>query len=37
MTDGLPLVFSASVPLASVPSYCRGDPDQFISWRHIRL
>ena len=30
MTDGLPLVFSASVPLASVPSYCRGDPDQFI-------
>ena len=27
---GLPLVFSASVPLASVSSYCRGDPDQFI-------
>ena len=37
MTDGLPLVFSASVPLASVLSYCRGDPDQFISWHHIRL
>ena len=30
MTDGLPLVFSASVPLASVSSYCRGDSDQFI-------
>ena len=37
MTDGLPLVFSASVPLASVPSYCRGDSDQFIFWHHIRL
>jgi hypothetical protein len=34
---GLPLVFSASVPLASVSSYCRGDSDQFISWHHIRL
>ncbi len=34
---GLSLVFSASVPLASVSSYCRGDPDQLISWHHIRL